>query len=315
MTDGIMGDFFGVGVAASLRSQPQYVQWLLEVVSQEFLLWLGGSCIREDSSPVCCLYDLKEGICESCEFCKLEVLMSLIISFSHLGRRGENASIWENKLCIIDCPRLDKPKNIQKILLKKLMCLCVCVWTYTCMHACFAGIWVHVCHGTYMESEDSSILSSQGISCFYSTACFRLWSSISSSVVVLGLQMYHSTSDCLHGFWALNLDSQTCMASTFTPNHLPTFHLEHSYAWAYMRPQSSLCSDTLPSKRPPLFQQSPTSFIVSLPWAYGEWLHLNYCGVLCQILIFGRSFHIFPFSMSFKRIQTCVSPAHTLTWS
>lgn len=28
---------------------------------------------------------------------------------------------------------------------------------HTC--ACFAGIWVHVCHGTYMEPEDSSQVS------------------------------------------------------------------------------------------------------------------------------------------------------------
>lgn len=150
---------------------------------------------------------------ESCEFCKLEALMSL-----HLGRRGENASVWENKLCIIDCPRLDKSKSIQKILLKKLMCLCVYVWTHMCMLCGYMGTCVpwHIYGARRQFSGVYSTLSSQGISCFYSTAHTRLWSSISSPVAVLGLQMCHSTPDCLHGFWALDLDCQTCMASFFT---------------------------------------------------------------------------------------------------
>lgn len=31
------------------------------------------------------------------------------------------------------------------------------MFEHTC--ACFAGLWVHVCHGTYMEPEDSSQVS------------------------------------------------------------------------------------------------------------------------------------------------------------
>lgn len=212
---------------------------------------LGGSCVTEKPTPIwavtlgsyvsrvssvtwrqlhqrrffsCLLLLWPQGrslwvLCqECCEFCKLEALMSLIISFSpSRKKRREYFSLGKQTLYYW----LFKAWQAQEYTensFKRLMCLCVYVWTHMCMLCGYMGTCVpwHIYGARRQFSGVYSTLSSQGISCFYSTAHTRLWSSISSPVAVLGLQMCHSTPDCLHGFWALDLDCQTCMASFFT---------------------------------------------------------------------------------------------------
>lgn len=121
---------------------------------------------------------------------------------------------------------LTSPRVYRKFFKKKLMCLCVYVWTHMCMLCGSMGTCVpwHIYGARRQFSGVYSTLLCQGVSCFYSTARTRLWSSISSPVAVPGLQSVtaHLTvyMGSGHWIWIVRLEWQVLLPAK-APPHLP----------------------------------------------------------------------------------------------
>lgn len=168
---------------------------------------------------------------ESCEFCKLEVLMSLTISFSPSRKKRRECFSLGKQTLYYWLSKAWQAQEYTENSFKKLMCLCVYVWTHMCMLCESMGTCVpwHIYGARRQFSGVYSTLLCQGISCFYSTAR----TSYDPQSVLLLLCLGYRVSQHIWLFtWVLGIGfglSDLNGKFFYPPNHLPTFHLEHSY--------------------------------------------------------------------------------------